>query len=91
MRWSSLLDNDEHGQAAAVECAQILSPGKAKIATLPLKDASDMLQAGREEELDTRRSGTPSPTGRTASSPWLTSASGPQRPVRWACPGGCPS
>ncbi|WP_211230264.1 DnaB-like helicase C-terminal domain-containing protein [Inquilinus limosus] len=46
-----MFDQDEHGQGAAAECAQLLSPGKAKIAILPLKDASDMLQAGRDDEI----------------------------------------
>jgi len=46
-----LFDNDEHGITAAKECALLLSPGKAKIGKLPLKDASDMLQAGRVDEL----------------------------------------
>ena len=46
-------DNDEVGQAAAVECAALLRPGLAKIAQLPLKDASDMLVSGRVEELKT--------------------------------------
>ena len=46
-------DNDEVGQAAAVECAALLRPGLAKIAKLPLKDASDMLVSGRVEELKT--------------------------------------
>lgn len=46
-----LFDNDEPGQAAARACAALLKPGRAKIATLPLKDASDMLQAGRGEEV----------------------------------------
>lgn len=44
-------DNDEHGKKAAQECATLLSPQKAKIATLPLKDANEMLQAGRVAEL----------------------------------------
>lgn len=43
-------DMDEPGQAAARECALLLSPGKAKIASLPLKDANDMLKAGRVKE-----------------------------------------
>ena len=37
-------DNDEVGQAAAIECAALLRPGLAKIARLPLKDASDIAQ-----------------------------------------------
>lgn len=46
-----MFDNDEHGHSAAIECAEILSPGKAAIASLPLKDANEMLKAGRVEEL----------------------------------------
>jgi twinkle protein len=46
-----MFDNDEHGEAAALEVASILPPNKAKIAKLPLKDASDMVQAGRTSEL----------------------------------------
>lgn len=44
-------DNDAPGQKAAKEVAQILSPGKAKIAQMPLKDASDMLVADRAKEM----------------------------------------
>tara|TARA_R110002020_G_scaffold168090_1_gene356760 strand:+ start:12880 stop:14481 length:1602 start_codon:yes stop_codon:yes gene_type:complete len=46
-----LMDNDEKGLECAQKCALLLSPGKAKIAHLPLKDASEMLQAGRSKEL----------------------------------------
>ena len=46
-----MFDNDEVGQKAALECAELLSPRKAKIAKLPLKDASDMVMAGRTKEL----------------------------------------
>ncbi len=46
-----MFDQDEAGQKAVVECAALLSPRKAKIARLPLKDASDMLQQGRQPEL----------------------------------------
>jgi twinkle protein len=46
-------DMDDPGREAAVECARIITPGKAYIAELPLKDASDMLQAGRSKELVT--------------------------------------
>jgi twinkle protein len=46
-----LFDNDEHGISAAKECALLLTPGKAKIGKLPLKDANDMLVAGRAKEL----------------------------------------
>ncbi len=46
-----MFDEDEPGRKAALECAALLSPGKAHIATLPLKDANEMLQAGREGDL----------------------------------------
>lgn len=44
-------DNDEPGQAAAVDCSSLLSPGKVKLTQLPLKDANDMLQAGQGKQL----------------------------------------
>ena len=44
-------DSDPQGQKAAKDVAQILPPGKASIAQLPLKDPSDMLQAGRSKDL----------------------------------------
>ena len=44
-------DNDDPGKAAAVECSVLLSPGKSKLCRLPLKDANEMLQAGRGKEL----------------------------------------
>lgn len=46
-----MFDNDEAGQAGAEEAAAVITPGKAFIATLPLKDPSDMLVAGREKEM----------------------------------------
>lgn len=46
-----MFDDDEPGLRAAQECAEILPPGKAKIAHLPLHDANDMLRAGRQSEL----------------------------------------
>jgi twinkle protein len=46
-----MFDNDEPGRAAAQACAEVLPMGKAKIATLPLKDPSEMLQAGRGGEV----------------------------------------
>lgn len=46
-----MFDNDKPGREAAAECALLLTPGKAKIASLPLKDANDMLVAGRGKEL----------------------------------------
>lgn len=44
-------DMDEVGKTAAKECAALLSIGKAKIMSLPLKDPNEMLKAGRVEEL----------------------------------------
>ena len=46
-----MYDQDIQGQQAAVECAKLLTPNKAKIASLPLKDPNEMLLAGRAEEL----------------------------------------
>jgi twinkle protein len=46
-----MFDMDDHGIKAAKECAELLPPGKAKIAYLPLKDANECLQAGRGEEV----------------------------------------
>jgi twinkle protein len=44
-------DNDKAGQAALESCTAALSPGRIKVAKLPLKDANEMLLAGREKEL----------------------------------------
>lgn len=46
-----MFDMDEHGRMAAEECARLITPGKAFIASLPLKDASEMLVAGRGAEV----------------------------------------
>lgn len=46
-----MFDNDEHGIKAAKECASILKPNRAKIATLEAKDANDLLVAGRDTEI----------------------------------------
>ena len=46
-----IFDNDKHGIQAVKECAALISLGKAKIVTLPLKDANEMLKAGRDKEL----------------------------------------
>ena len=42
---------DDVGRKAAAECAGLLTPGKAYIAELPLKDPSDMLTSGKAREL----------------------------------------
>lgn len=46
-----VFDSDKPGKEAARECAGILSPRKARIANLPLKDASDMVMQDRQSEL----------------------------------------
>jgi twinkle protein len=46
-----MFDMDEPGRKAAEECAAVLPPGKAKIASLPLKDANEMLMAGKHKEI----------------------------------------
>lgn len=46
-----MFDMDDAGREAAIECAELLPPGKAFIANLPLKDPNEMLQAGRRREL----------------------------------------
>lgn len=44
-------DTDEPGITAAKECALLFTPGKCKIATLPRKDANEMLVAGEIKAL----------------------------------------
>ena len=46
-----LFDSDNAGKKAAVECAKLLSPRKAKIGRLPLKDANEMLVKEKTREL----------------------------------------
>jgi twinkle protein len=46
-----MFDNDEPGKAASEECVKLLPPGKAFVAHLALKDANEMLQAGRGAEV----------------------------------------
>ena len=46
-------DSDEPGRAAAIAAAEILPPGKAKIVTLPRKDANEMWMAGEARQLIT--------------------------------------
>ena len=43
------MDNDKHGKEAALLIAKLLTPGKAKIMTMPVdfKDANDMLRQGK--------------------------------------------
>lgn len=44
-----MFDMDTPGQEAAKDCAELFAPGKAKIGSLPLKDANECLQAGKGE------------------------------------------
>ncbi|MBP52672.1 MAG: topoisomerase [Opitutae bacterium] len=46
-----MFDMDESGRKGATECAALLTPGRAKIAELPLKDPNDMVVANRTKEL----------------------------------------
>ena len=46
-----MFDMDKVGQEAAKECASLLKPSRGKIASLPLKDANEMLVAGRGKEV----------------------------------------
>ncbi len=46
-----MFDMDDTGRKGATECAALLTPGRAKIAELPLKDPNDMLVANRSKEI----------------------------------------
>lgn len=46
-----MFDQDEEGIKAMASCAELFEPGKVKIARLPLKDASECLQKGREQDI----------------------------------------
>lgn len=46
-------DDDEAGRAAAAECAPLFPPGKCKVITWGLKDASELLQKGRVKDIAT--------------------------------------
>lgn len=46
-----MFDMDEPGQESIKECADLILPGKCLIASLPLKDANEMLKASRADEL----------------------------------------
>lgn len=46
-----MFDNDDAGRAGALEAAEAITPGKAYIASLPLKDANDVLLAKRGPEI----------------------------------------
>lgn len=44
-------DNDEAGRKATEECVELFEYGKVRVVQWPLKDANEMLQAGRADEL----------------------------------------
>ena len=46
-----MFDMDEPGRKATKECAVLFTPGKCKVASLPLKDANEMLMADRGAEV----------------------------------------
>jgi twinkle protein len=46
-----MFDQDDPGREATAECAPLFSPGKCKVAKLPLKDANELLKAGRGGEI----------------------------------------
>lgn len=48
-----MFDMDDPGQEAAIKVAELLPPGKAKIATLPEKDANELLKQNRGQEIVT--------------------------------------
>ena len=48
-----MFDMDEPGQEAAVKVAELLPPGKAKIASLSAKDANELLQEDKAQEIVT--------------------------------------
>ena len=46
-----MFDMDEPGQKAAQECAELFSPGKCKIASLPMKDPNECLMKGQSQAI----------------------------------------
>ena len=46
-----MFDMDEPGEKAAKDCAALFPVGKAKIATLPMKDPNELLQAGKGDQI----------------------------------------
>lgn len=46
-----IFDNDAAGRAAAVECASLLTPGKAYVTKLRYKDANEYITHGKAKEL----------------------------------------
>lgn len=46
-----MFDQDDAGRKAVEECAPLFPPGKCLVASLSMKDANELLQAGREQEI----------------------------------------
>lgn len=46
-----MFDMDEEGRNAVAECSPLFPPGRCKVASLPLKDANELLKAGRGGEI----------------------------------------
>lgn len=46
-----MFDMDEPGREAAAECVSLFRPGQCKVASLPLKDPSELVQAGRGADI----------------------------------------
>lgn len=46
-----MFDMDEPGQKAAQECAELFAPTQAKLAKLSMKDANELLKAGKPKEI----------------------------------------
>lgn len=46
-----MFDEDAPGRKAAAACAELFEPGKCAIASLPMKDANEMLVAGRAGDI----------------------------------------
>lgn len=46
-----MFDMDEPGRAAVEACAALFTPGKCKVASLPMKDANEMLLAGKGPQI----------------------------------------
>ena len=46
-----MFDNDEAGNSASIECAQLFTPKKALISKLPMKDANEMLVSDRGKDI----------------------------------------
>lgn len=44
-------DEDEAGRAAVTECVDLFQPGKVRVASLPMKDANEMVVSGHEDAL----------------------------------------